>query len=233
MGLVPASRFEVTVAPGPLPFATDNAAAIAETWAEESAANPALFNGDIFAAVDLQDRGQGVFAVTCRQARYDMLLHWRRLGRPVSGFRILFGTAVLRAADGALVLGEMADTTAQAGKVSFPAGAFDQSDRMGNRVDVDGNIRREFAEETGLDARSVAFHAGYRLWTSDAEVAAAQIVDLPWPAEEARARMLAATGRQTNPEFCDFHIARQVADVRALNTADEVIALAEWVLTDD
>ncbi len=49
-------------------------------------------------------------------------------------------------------MGRMAGHTANAGRIFFPSGSLEACDFHGGVADIDGNMARELAEETGLAA---------------------------------------------------------------------------------
>lgn len=137
------------VSDAPLDFAQANRGAIEAYWAEALAANPALWNGPAF-LFSRVEAGQGVLDATAHRTDFATFLYWRDCGRPDSAFHIT-GSSLPVTADGALFAVRMAAHTANAGKVYFPAGSFDDADLVESRLDVTANIAREMREETGFD----------------------------------------------------------------------------------
>jgi 8-oxo-dGTP pyrophosphatase MutT (NUDIX family) len=147
--VVPIDRIDMRLEPGLHPFQIAEADSIARNWAQETAANPALFNGDVL----LQDEvrlEEGVVRAQARLSDFATLLWWLKQRHPTSG-GIFVASAVPVSSDGALIVIRMARHTANAGKVYFAAGSLDRSDVMpGGQVDTLGNMARELREETGL-----------------------------------------------------------------------------------
>ena len=87
-----------------------------------------------------------------------------------AGTRNLFGTAVVLSSDGALLVGEMAQHTANAGRIYGPCGSLDPADicNVGNNldgtIDIEGSMARELYEETGLDLDQARADADYLIW---------------------------------------------------------------------
>lgn len=131
------------------PWVAENRAAIEAHWAREEIERPWLFNGTMILHRGLRMEDRAIHGVSHR-APYAALLHlvatW-----PRADVAHLFGSAIILSSDGAMLLIRMARRTANSGKVYAPAGSLDPSDISDGRIDVEGSIRREAREETGLD----------------------------------------------------------------------------------
>lgn len=151
--IVPVDAVDVRLDAGPHPFESANLAAIEENWLRETAANPALFDGQVVLLSRLAYAG-GSLAGRCHAVRYATFLHWRR-HRETAPAEHVFAHAVLVSRDGALVAVRMGRHTANAGRVYFAAGSFEPVDFPGGRVDLHANMAREVGEETGLSIDAV------------------------------------------------------------------------------
>lgn len=155
---------DLRVSPSVHPLETAQAEAIARNWDAELAANPALFNGPLILQREIRYR-QGHLEAEGHVAGFATFLWWRRQPE-LSGACHLFAYPVLVGSDGALIAVEMAPHTANPGQVYFAAGSLDLSDIVDGRCDIEGNMRREVLEETGLDLRAAepdpVLYASYR-----------------------------------------------------------------------
>lgn len=141
---------EMQVAPGRHRLEELAGAEIAENWAAEVAANPALFNGEVLLPEEMVLR-DGVIHATARATGFATTMWWRKQTRPPCGL-FLNASAVPISADGLPIAIRMAPHTANAGKVYFATGSLDLSDmREDDSCDVLGSMTREVLEETGLD----------------------------------------------------------------------------------
>lgn len=134
-------------------------------------------------------------------------------GYPVRGFRNGFGMAALESADGAFLLGEMAPHTANAGRIYFPSGTPDLGDVADGRVDLEGSVRRELAEETGIDPADVAFAPGFTVIHDAVRVCFMKRVRSPETAEALVERIQAALAAETMPELSRMHVVRSARDI--------------------
>ncbi|NGO50061.1 hypothetical protein [Allomesorhizobium camelthorni] len=151
--IVPVDVVDVRLDPEPHPFETVNAAAIEENWRAETRANPSLFDGTVVLLSRLAYEG-GRFEGRCHAVRYATFMHWRR-ERANTAAGHVFAHAMLVSRDNALVAIRMAANTVNAGRVYFAAGSFEPVDFADGAADVDFNMIREVAEETGLDISSI------------------------------------------------------------------------------
>lgn len=155
---------DLRVLPDPHPLDLAQTCNIAQNWEREVAGNPSLFNGQIILQREICYR-EGDLTAEGHVSTFATFLWWRR--QPdLTGACHLFGYPVIVSSDGALIAVEMAPNTANPGQVYFAAGSLDVSDVIDGRCDIEGNMRREVLEETGLDLGSTVadpvLYASYR-----------------------------------------------------------------------
>lgn len=213
----------------PWPYAREHEEAIAEAWANAIAANPALFDGEVLVIAESRVDGER-FEALYRPVRFSQFLHYMRHGAPDGRSRNGFALAGLESADGALVMGVMGGHTANAGKIYFPGGTPDLSDIVEGRVDLDGSVRRELAEETGLAADEVMFEPGFWMAEDDKRCIFVKVVRSPLAADDLKRTILDRLARQVEPELADIHIVRSASDLSRERMPPFQYAHAEWWL---
>ncbi len=163
--VLPVDAVDVRLEPGPHPLERENAQAIEANWQREVAEQPALFNGTVVLLSQLSYSARQLVGV-CHPVSYAAFLYWRRhREQPAAHF---FAHPMLVSRDGALIAARMASTTANAGRVYFPAGMFEPQDFSGGRVDLHANMVREVREETGIDLGAARFEQGWHALAGDA-----------------------------------------------------------------
>lgn len=193
-------------------FAVERRAEIDALFAQLQRAQPALFNGRVLLMHRVAIEN-GVVRGVFLETDYASFIAWQRWGREDVGIFDCFGAAALRAADGAFLLGVMADHTYNAGQIYFPCGTPDPSDiTQGRKVDFDFSIRRELQEETGLEAGSLVAEPGYTAVIDGSLICVIKVVRSPIAAEPLRAHILETLARQRQPELSDIRIMRTPAD---------------------
>src|SRR6516164_8050235 len=153
-------RLELRFSPRPWRFAQQCRPQIDAHFAHLRERNPHLWNGRILLLHDFA-LAPDVFRGDYLETDYASFLAWRDWDFPDHSIRNCFGMAALRGADGAFLLGVMADHTANAGKVYFAGGTPDPNDIDGGQVDLHGSVLRELSEETGLSTREVVPERGW------------------------------------------------------------------------
>ncbi|TCT37176.1 NUDIX hydrolase [Martelella mediterranea] len=155
----PVRDIDIRVQPGALEFLGQYEAAIAANWEAEIAANPHLFNGKLLTIYELAFT-DGIVRANAKVVPYAYHLWWRRQASPPPTFHA-FAMAVLISSDDAVMAIRMSETTANPGKVYCASGSLELSDIVDGRVDVDANMAREVAEETGIDLTALRPGADY------------------------------------------------------------------------
>jgi 8-oxo-dGTP pyrophosphatase MutT (NUDIX family) len=211
--LVRIGRVEACIAPFEWSFARDRRAEIDALWAARVAAQPRLFNGTVL----IQHAG-AIEGEVCRAryapTDYASFIAWRDLGWPGPPVRNGFAMAALRAADGAFLLGRMGPHTVNAGKIYFPAGTPDPADVLPDgTVDLAGSLERELLEETGLQPDEIAVEAGWTLVIEPFRTAYMRETRVPWPADEALARLNARLASLDDDELSEIVAVRAPADL--------------------
>jgi 8-oxo-dGTP pyrophosphatase MutT (NUDIX family) len=143
--------FRLIRGPGSWGFANAERKAIDDHWRKLSESNPRIWNGEVLmcTAATVDDRVLSACFVTTDFASF---IAWRDWGWPDRGARNCFGVPAVMSADGALLLGVMAATTLNAGRVYPPAGSLEPKDvNEVGEVDLQRSMAEELLEETGLD----------------------------------------------------------------------------------
>ncbi len=184
-------------------FARDEAGRIDAHWDAVRREKPGLFDGRVLIAnaFAIDPSAGGLLRATGFETNYKPFLGWRDFGFPGPPVYNLFAMGALRAADGAFMLGRMAANTASAGRLYFPAGTPEPSDARDGIVDLDGNMLRELAEETGLVASDVAPDEGWTLVLDGPRLACMRGLRSTLTANEMIARFETFRATESDPEL--------------------------------
>jgi 8-oxo-dGTP pyrophosphatase MutT (NUDIX family) len=208
------SRLDLGLLPWSWPFAEERRADIDAHFAIRRTEKPKIWNGRILLGRDPVFAGDR-FSAGYFEADFAGFLAWRDWGFPDRSVFNGFGMGALRCSDGAFVLGEMAQHTANAGRIYFPSGTPDLDDISGGAVDIAGSVAREVEEETGLSAADYRAAADWDCVVSGAAIAMIRILDVDTSGEALRARIEANLARQTQPELSAIHLVRETRDLTA------------------
>ena len=196
------------------PFPLEQASRIYAHWDTVRKEKPALFDGRVLLSHRLAVEGDTLVGA-CFETGYKSFLSWRDFGFPGPRVVNCFAMPALRSADGAFLLGEMAQGTANAGKLYFPAGTPEPADvGADGRVDYEGSILRELEEETGISRHEIALEAGWTIvFTERPAVACMKITRSPLSAEALQARLAAHNATQAAPELVRLVAVRSTCDL--------------------
>ena len=145
---------------------------------------------------------------------YANLIAWTDMGHPDPAVANGFAMGAILTADGAFVLGQMAEHTANAGRLYFPCGTPDLSDvTPAGEVDLSTSLVREIEEETGIRADELAIAPGWTIIREGGLMAFMRTARLPYDAASARDRILAHLEADPKPELSDIRLVRALADL--------------------
>ena len=196
------------------PFAEQRRAEIDAHFAIKQREKPHLWNGRILLARD-PDFAADRFSARYFEADFASFLAWRDWGFPDSGVINGFGMGALRCSDGAFVLGEMGQHTANAGRIYFPSGTPDLDDIRDGAVDISGSVAREVEEETGLAPADYRAVPHWDCVVAGAAVAMIRMLNVDVSGDALRARIEANLARQSQPELSAIHLVRKTSDLTA------------------
>jgi hypothetical protein len=200
-------RLELSFAPKPWKFAEERKAEIAAYFAELQRRKPSIWNGRVL-LLHSREHVDGVFRGAYFETDFASFSAWRDWGRPPADAYDCTGAAAIVAADGAVLLGVMALHTFNAGQIYFPCGTPDPSDIAGSKVDLAFSIRRELAEETGLDAAEFTTIPGWTTIVDGPLIMQIKTLRSKQSAEALGARILARLAREEQPELSGIRIVR-------------------------
>ena len=196
----------------PWPFADERRVEIDAHFAVKQQEKPKLWNGRILMGRNPRF-GENRFSADYFETGFASFLAWRDWGCPDPEVFNGFGMGALRCADGVFVLGEMADHTANGGRIYFPAGTPDLDDIVGLSVDIAGSLAREVEEETGLTPADYRAAEHWDCVVTRTSVAMMRILHVALSGEALRAKIEANLARQTSPELSAIHLVRHAADI--------------------
>jgi len=199
-------RLELCFAPQRWPFADQRRIEIDAHFAARCQTQP-LWNGRVLLLHEFSI-SQGVLRGAYLETDFASFLAWRDWGCPDAGVRNCFSLGAVRGADGAFLLGVMADHTANAGHIYFPGGTPDPSDVTGDAVDLYGSVVRELAEETGLCVDLMRPQPGWYAVLAGPRIAMIKVLESSLRAAELRDHVLAHLAKERTPELADIRIVR-------------------------
>jgi len=206
------TTLDLAVRPIIWPFAEERRAEIAAHFAEKQRERPKIWNGRVLLGRDAVFT-DGHLAATYFETDFASFLAWRDWGFPDKAVFNGFGMGALRASDGAFIMGEMAQHTANAGRIYFPSGTPDLDDVSDGALDIPGSVIRELGEETGLTAADYRTQPDWHCVVTGPSIAMIQIINLDMPGDVARARIEANLAREDDPELSAIHLVRGMSDL--------------------
>jgi hypothetical protein len=207
------TQLDLGVQPWSWRFAEERRADIDAHFALEQREKP-IWNGRVLLGrnpVFTADR----FSAQYFETDFASFLAWRDWGFPDKDVFNGFGMGALRCSDGAFVLGEMGQHTANAGRIYFPSGTPDLDDVSAGTVDMSGSVAREVEEETGLKPADFRAGAHWDCVVSGAAIAMIRVLNVDSSGEVLRARIEANLAREQQPELSAIHLVRSAGDLTA------------------
>jgi 8-oxo-dGTP pyrophosphatase MutT (NUDIX family) len=211
IAVVPLDQLEMRFAPRPWPFASDRRAEIDACFARLQREKPGLWNGRVL-LMHHHAISAGKLHGDFLETDFASMLAWRAFDFPDKTIKACFAVSALHTADGAFLLGLMGPHTANGGQLYFPTGTPDPDDVRGDKVDFDGSLLRELAEETGLGPADVSVTPGWHALLAGPRMPLVKMLHASQPAESLRARILAYLAREEEPELADVVIVRSPDD---------------------
>jgi 8-oxo-dGTP pyrophosphatase MutT (NUDIX family) len=206
-------RLDLTLSRRRWLFAEVRRAEIDRLFVELQQKKPALWNGPVLMLHEHSQDGT-VFRGSFFETDFASMIAWREWGEADEGVKSCFGMGALRGSDGAFLLGVMAQHTANAGSIYFPAGLVDpRADVTGDTIDMTHSVLREVSEETGLGADDYEAVAGWYSVVYGQRIAHIKILNARVTACVLRKRILANIAVQEQPELTDIRIVASPSDL--------------------
>jgi 8-oxo-dGTP pyrophosphatase MutT (NUDIX family) len=213
-------RCELAVTGRDWPFARENAEAIDAHWQRRTAECPGYFNGRIhmLSSYTLDD---GIFDGRLTEVEFKQFLYWRDMGQPDAAVFDAFGSALIRSADDAVLLGRQRPGNINAGLAYLPGGFIDTRDvDAAGRVDIRASVLREVEEETGMATRDLAARDGFLVTFTGQQISIAVEILADAPARELVGRCGARIAADPGSELEDILAVRTRGDLEALAMPD-------------
>jgi 8-oxo-dGTP pyrophosphatase MutT (NUDIX family) len=208
------TALDLRLQPRSWPFADARRADIDAHFALKRNEKPQIWNGRVLLGRNPVFAGDR-FSADYFETDFASFLAWRDWGFPDKDVFNGFGMGALHCSDGAFVMGEMGQHTANAGRIYFPSGTPDPDDISEDTVDIAGSVAREVEEETGLTPADYRADAHWDCVVSGVSVAMIRILHVDSPGDALRAGIEANLARQHQPELAAIHLVREASDLTA------------------
>ncbi|OCK53646.1 hypothetical protein [Bradyrhizobium sp. LMTR 3] len=196
------------------PFAEARRADIDAHFSEKQREKPALWNGRVLLGRNPVFSGDRLSA-SYFETDFASFLAWRDWGFPDPSVFNGFGMGALLCADGAFVLGEMGQHTANAGRIYFPSGTPDLDDIRDGAVDISGSVTRELEEETGLVPGEYDSEPHWHCFYTGTALAMIRVLHVYMPGDDLRERIERNLASQRKPELSAIHLVRSARDLNS------------------
>jgi hypothetical protein len=206
------TTLDLAVEAWPWPFARERRAEIDAHFALQLREKPAMWNGRVLLGRNPVFSGERLSA-SYFETDFASFLAWRDWGFPDKSVFNGFGMGALLSSDGAFVLGEMGQHTANAGRIYFASGTPDLDDIRGDTLDISGSVERELEEETGLAPADYRSDAHWHCIFTGPALSMIRILRVDMPGEALRARIVGNLALQQSPELSDIHLVRGTTDL--------------------
>lgn len=215
-GVVRVAACDLRAGDGRWPYAEASAVAIDRHWARRRSETPGFFDGTVY-VVGAHRIDGGRLSGTLLPVAFRSFLYWRDQGFPESGVRDGFGSALIRSAEGHILLGRQNPGRLNSGLSYLPSGLIDPRDVAGDgRVDIAASIRREVREETGLGDADLEPRPGFVLTLAGAQLSIAAEFQSPLAAAALAARIGAHIAGEDDPELAGVSFIACRADLAGL-----------------
>jgi 8-oxo-dGTP pyrophosphatase MutT (NUDIX family) len=203
---------DLRIIPWRWPFADARRREIDDHFAALQRERPRLWNGRVLLGREPRFTSDA-FRADYFETDFASFLAWRDWGFPDRSVFNGFGMGALRSRDGAYVLGEMAEHTANAGNIYFPAGTPDLQDIKTGMVDIAGSVAREVEEETGLTAGDYRATDTWDCVVAGPLIALMRGLEVDLNGDVLRRVIEGNLARQSAPELAAIHLFRSQRDI--------------------
>lgn len=226
--VVALDRLDLAFEPQAWCFADERREDIDQHFARLRASKPDLWNGRVLLMHRHAIAG-GVLSGAYLETDFASFIAWRDWDFPDRAIRNCFALAAVRGSDGGFLLGVMGAHTANAGRIYFPGGTPEPADVIGGRVDLEASVRRELAEETGLDASTMRAAPDWHAALAGPRISLVKLFDADEPATHLRDRVREHIACDTAAELSDLLIVGSPRDFTpAIQPFVTAFLLHEW-----
>jgi len=198
-------------------FARRYRAEIDAHWERRKAERARFFNGTVHLMAG-HAVAEGVLTARFIRTDFKSFLYWRETGTPDRSVTDAFGSALIRSAEGHVLLGRQREGNINGGLAYLPGGFIDARDVAADgAIDIEASILRELCEETGLLPAALERSPGFITTFAGASVSIAAEFRSRLPSEALEGQILRHIGADPNSELAGVVIVSSARDLAGLD----------------